>query len=99
MLSTSQDLVRRYHHNQWDVEHVFLALLELDEGIPVQVLERLEIPVENMKARLEEALVGIPRLAHDPTQLYATLGLPKLLRRPRQRPSVLRMSLSVPNIY
>ena len=34
VLTNSHDLVRRYNHSQWDVEHILLALLELDNGIP-----------------------------------------------------------------
>jgi len=32
VLAASQELVRRYHHNQWDVEHILLALLEQQGG-------------------------------------------------------------------
>ena len=34
VLNSSQDMVRRYQHTQWDVEHVLTALLELEQGIP-----------------------------------------------------------------
>ncbi len=37
-IGASQQLVRRYRHAQWDLEHLFLALLEQDEGVPAQVL-------------------------------------------------------------
>ena len=35
VLGSSQEIVRRYRHSQWDVEHVLLALLELEKGVPV----------------------------------------------------------------
>jgi ATP-dependent Clp protease ATP-binding subunit ClpA len=41
-LRFSQELVRRYRHAQWDVEHVFLALLEQEDSVPRQVLQELE---------------------------------------------------------
>ncbi len=28
VLNASQELMRQYRHNQWDVEHIFLALLQ-----------------------------------------------------------------------
>ena len=34
VLQNSQELVRRYRHSQWDVEHILLALLELDSQGP-----------------------------------------------------------------
>ena len=44
VLHNSQELVRRYHHSQWDVEHVLLALLELERGLPSDILSELGVP-------------------------------------------------------
>ena len=35
VLRNSQELVHQHQHSQWDVEHILLALLEL-EGIAVE---------------------------------------------------------------
>ena len=35
VLGRSQEIVRRYRHSQWDVEHVLMALLERDDGVAV----------------------------------------------------------------
>ena len=32
MLTESQDLVRKYKHSNWDVEHILLALVNMQEG-------------------------------------------------------------------
>jgi ATP-dependent Clp protease ATP-binding subunit ClpC len=32
VLQNSQELVRRYNHSQWNVEHILMALLELEQG-------------------------------------------------------------------
>ena len=32
-LALSQELVRQYKHNQWDVEHILLALLQQERGL------------------------------------------------------------------
>ena len=71
-LAKSQDVVRRYRHSQWDVEHIFLALLELEEGVPVTALRQLGVAVEAMKRRVEEALEQSPKAAYDSAQIYAT---------------------------
>ena len=34
----SQELVQRYKHTQWDSEHILMALLEQQEGVPLQIL-------------------------------------------------------------
>ena len=41
VLASSQEVVRRYSHSQWDVEHILLALLELEHGVPQDILENL----------------------------------------------------------
>ena len=43
VLNNSQELVRRFNHSQWDVEHILLALLELEEGLPGDILNELGI--------------------------------------------------------
>ncbi len=43
VLRNSQDLVRRYQHSQWDVEHILLALLELEHGLPGDIFGELGI--------------------------------------------------------
>ena len=71
-LAASQEVVRRYRHSQWDVEHVLLALLELEDGVPVRVLRQLGVAVESMRRRVEEALEQSPKTAYDTAQIYAT---------------------------
>ena len=72
VLSDSQEIVRRYRHSQWDVEHVLLALLELEKGLPQDILENLGVSADAMKARLQEALDKFPRMAYQTSQIYAS---------------------------
>ena len=72
VLTKSQDVVRRYRHSQWDAEHILLALLELEEGVPVKALRELGVAVEAMKRRVEEVLEQAPKTAYDSAQIYAT---------------------------
>ena len=85
VLSNSQDLVRRYSHSQWDVEHVLLALLELEQGLPQDILTNLGVSVESVKVRLQEALEGSPKVAYATTEIYATPRAARLLGQ-RQEP-------------
>ena len=80
-LQYSQELVRRFRHAQWDVEHVFLALLEQEDGVPIQVLREMEPDIWSdpynplpgvLKSDLEAALSRTPKLQYEPTQMYAT---------------------------
>lgn len=79
-LRYSQELVRRYRHAQWDVEHVFLALLEQQDSVPLQVLRELEVDVAAVKSDLEAALERTPKLQYEPTQMYATPRVARLVQ-------------------
>ncbi len=72
VLSNSQEVVRRYRHSQWDVEHILLALLELEEGVPATILRQLGVAVDAMRRRVQEALDQSPKTAYETSQIYAT---------------------------
>ena len=79
VLHNSQELVRRYQHSQWDVEHVLLALLELDPGLPGDILAELGIPADAVKAKLHEVLEMGAKVANEQNQIYATPRAASLL--------------------
>ncbi|MDA0264983.1 MAG: AAA family ATPase [Chloroflexi bacterium] len=79
VLQNSHDLVRRYSHSQWDVEHILLALLELNNGIPEEILTEIGVPVDAIKARLDQILEASPKVANNATQIYATPRASRLL--------------------
>ncbi len=70
VLQNSQELVRHYRHSQWDVEHILLALLELERGLPTEILNELGIAPDAMKARLGRILESAPKLAYDSNQRF-----------------------------
>ncbi|MEE8465954.1 MAG: Clp protease N-terminal domain-containing protein, partial [Dehalococcoidia bacterium] len=79
VLHNSQELVRRYSHSQWDVEHILLALLELEDGIPEKILAEIGVSVDAVKAQLDRALDAAPKVANTATQIYATPRASRLL--------------------
>ncbi|HEU65575.1 MAG TPA: AAA family ATPase, partial [Chloroflexi bacterium] len=79
VLAASQELVRRYHHNQWDVEHVLLALLEQEKGITRDILQMLGVDIEVVKKRLAATLENFPKIAYEAGQIYATPRVAALL--------------------
>ena len=70
ILGKSQEIVRRYKHSQWDVEHVLMALLEHEEGVPAEVLRQLGVTIAAMRARLDELLDQGPKVASESSQIY-----------------------------
>lgn len=84
VLRRSQELVYRYQHTQWDVEHILLALIGLDDGIPTKILEELGVPVDAMKTRLHQLLEAAPKVVSGTNQIYATPRVQRLLENARQ---------------
>ena len=84
VIHDSQELVRKYRHSQWDTEHVFLALLGQENGIPARLLTELDISSEAVKARLELLLDASPKLANADGQIYTTPRIQRLLDTARE---------------
>ena len=72
VIGNSQELVRNYRHSQWDVEHILLSLLDLDNGLPASILADLGIHAEAVKARLRRSLEAAPKLSNQSNQIYPT---------------------------
>ena len=79
VIQDSQELVRSYHHSQWDVEHVLLAMLNQEDGIPDRILDRLGVATPAVRARLEQLLEASPKLANPSGQIYTTPRIQRLL--------------------
>ncbi|MBI4310483.1 MAG: AAA family ATPase, partial [Chloroflexi bacterium] len=79
VMQRSQDLLREYRHSQWDIPHLLLALLQLEEGVPVEIMESLGVNIDSMKARVEQALERIPKLAQESSQMYQTPWINQVL--------------------
>ena len=84
VLQNSQELVRRHHHSQWDVEHILQALLELENGVPSRILEELNTSSDNIRAELYRALESAPRLVQEANQIYPTPRAQRLMDSARE---------------
>ena len=81
ILARAQEIMRRYRHSQWDVEHILMALLEQDQGVPAEILLELGVSLEAMHDRLHEFLDQSPKVAADSSQIYVTPRAARLLDR------------------
>jgi len=79
VLAASQGIASRYHHVQWDVEHILLALLEQKDGLTSQILDKLGAKVEAIKARVEDSLARAPKATYESAQIYATPRIARLM--------------------
>lgn len=79
-LAASQELVRQYHHTQWDVEHVLLALLQQEAGLVGDILKELNVDAAAVRQQVEAALEKSPKTAFEAGQIYATPRIAQLLK-------------------
>ena len=80
-LVASQELVHQYHHSQWDVEHILLALLQQESGLVGDIFRELDVNVEPVRREVEAVLEKSPKVAYEVAQIYATPRIVDLIRR------------------
>src|SRR3989454_8774970 len=81
-LSSAQSKAVQYSHQQVDVEHLLLALLEQERGLATSILNKANTEVDNLRQRIEQELAKVPKVsgsAGGPDQVYVTGRLNKLL--------------------
>ena len=61
VLHDSQQIVLRYQHVQWDTEHVLMALLEQQQGVPADVLAEIGADATQLRQRLDALLEQSPK--------------------------------------
>ena len=71
-ITASQQLMMQSHHNQWDVEHILLALLQQEKGLVSNILQELGVNVDAVKQQVEAVLQRMPQVAYETGQIYAT---------------------------
>jgi ATP-dependent Clp protease ATP-binding subunit ClpC len=72
VIAASQELAVKYHHSQWDVEHLFLALLRQEGGVASQIFKQLGVNTDALQHRLEAVLNNMPKATGSGVQLYPT---------------------------
>jgi len=80
-ISVSQQILNRYRHNQWDCEHMLLALVEQEKGVPAEILNELGINVDALHERLHRLLEGSKIKDEGSNQIYATPRLEDMFSR------------------
>ena len=80
-LAMSQEIVRQYHHSQWDVEHILLALLRQEAGLVSDLLKELGVNTETARRQVEAALGKSPKVGYETSQIYATPRVAQLLTK------------------
>jgi ATP-dependent Clp protease ATP-binding subunit ClpB len=76
-LQEAQSLAQRKNHQRLEPEHLLLALLDQDQGMVGEVLEKVGAPLPRLRTALEDALQRIPSVTGG--SVYASDRLNRLL--------------------
>jgi ATP-dependent Clp protease ATP-binding subunit ClpC len=79
-MAASQELVRTYKHNQWDVEHILMALLQQDKGLVTDLLTKLNVNIDSLKEQVGNVLEKFPKVGFEAGQIYATPRIQQLFQ-------------------
>ena len=64
-IGEAQQIANSYNHQEIKEEHLLLALINQKEGVVPSILQKLEVNLEEIKAKLEGILESIPRVYGD----------------------------------
>jgi ATP-dependent Clp protease ATP-binding subunit ClpB len=81
-LAGSQKLAAKLNHQQIDVEHVLLALLDQEKGLAPAILQKAGVSLDALTIKLQRELEKLPRVTGPsgaPEQMYASGRFNKLI--------------------
>ena len=74
----AQSLMSRYSHQQMEGEHLLLGLLQQEEGVVRQILQKLEVEPARLQVQVKEALERLPKV-HGAGGVYLSKGLAEII--------------------
>ena len=80
-MGTSEAMVRTLRHNQLDVEHLVLAMLQQQDGPVPQIMELLGADTASLANKFLQALTKTPTVAYPSQTIYITPRFSMLLDR------------------
>ncbi|MCD6351949.1 MAG: AAA family ATPase [Armatimonadetes bacterium] len=87
-LNDAQQILQRYKHNQLDVEHLLLAMLEDEESIASKLLAAEGVEARQIRGQIERELASRPQVttagAGDVGQIYITPSFDRVMRAAEQ---------------
>ncbi|MCI0377294.1 MAG: ATP-dependent chaperone ClpB [Gemmataceae bacterium] len=78
-LSSAQRLAAKLGHQQMDVEHLLLAMLDQERGLAGSILNKAEVPVDGLKLKVHRELEKLPRVSGGAGEVGITGRLNRLL--------------------
>ena len=72
VINSAQQILMRYRHNQLDSEHILLALIEQEKGVPAEIFKELGVNLDVLHASLHKLLESSPKVGGQRNQIYQT---------------------------
>ncbi|MBN1899254.1 MAG: ATP-dependent chaperone ClpB [Spirochaetes bacterium] len=88
-LEKAAGIAQEHHHQNIDVVHLLLALLEDNEGMVIPVMKRIGIKISYLEQLLKEQMEKIPRVQGVTGQIYISPKLNEVLEKAQQEASAL----------
>ena len=88
-VQAAQDRAGKLHHQQLDVEHALLALLEQQDGVVLPLLKKLGADPGSVHADVEQALTTVPKV-EGLVQTYLSPRLGKVFEQAEQEAEKLK---------
>ncbi|MEE3225614.1 MAG: Clp protease N-terminal domain-containing protein, partial [Bacteroidota bacterium] len=73
-IQQAQALAQGYGHQQIENEHIFKAILEVDENVTPFLLQKLDVNVNLLKQILESTLTSFPKVSGGDIMLSREAG-------------------------
>ena len=92
-LAAAQDIAAARSHQQVDVEHLLLALLQDAEGLIPRMLRRMEVDPKVLEKLVSDEVARMPRVSGsgaEPGKVYVTPRLSRLLAAAEERAKALK---------
>jgi ATP-dependent Clp protease ATP-binding subunit ClpC len=80
-IQASQQMAMQFKHSQWDVEHILLALLVQQRGLVGEIFKELNVELDTVRNKVDEALEKTPKVAYQSGQLYATPRIGQVMQK------------------
>jgi len=85
----AQDLAQKRNHTQVEVEHLVLALLQQQDGVVPQILNKLGLSTKTIAQEIEAELDRLPK-AYGPVQMYLSQRLAAVLHAAEEEANRMR---------
>lgn len=92
VMQKAREIAIRYSNQQLDVEHIFYALMDVEDGLAESILQRIGVSIPQLRARIEQELSNKPRAtgAVEEGKIYVTQALNDLIVRAGDQSATLK---------